>query len=317
MSLDYRKKRVARMAAAWNGRLLNSLFMVWRTPDELWADLKRSIGLYVARAFDLPYVDDEAEFMRRLDARRDYRKNVTPNGGVVPKKEYQLEYNLFLRSWCNAVRAMIAPQPDLIRKFRVTPNVRLKFAVELEENVGRQLDTALPHSDAWVEGPWGMNCHVPVMGDIERNYLFFYKIRDEASFSDDFLKNAASYKDMQWVLQYYEPDRELRPLVGHINVSDYALIHNTHREASCGSRISIDTTIVPGEHEVHPDRMGEYLDTVPRIGETLLVKCHRSVNDAIPDKASAFAHYTTGNLERISLLDDGTAANGNSKPPFL
>ena len=29
----------------------------------------------------------------------------------------------------------------------------------------RVLNTSLPHSDAWSDGPWGMNCFIPLFGD--------------------------------------------------------------------------------------------------------------------------------------------------------
>ena len=304
MTLEYRKDRKRTMAQAWNAKLINPLFSAWQIPPDLLLNLKRSIALYVARAFDFQYTDDEDEFMRRLDAQRDFRLNVTPNGGVVPKREYQLEYNIFLRSWCECVRAMIAPQPDLLKKFRVTPNIRVKFGTELEENIGRPLDTALPHSDAWVEGPWGMNCHIPVLGDVKNNYLFFYKLLDEEKFSENFLDNASTYNEMQWVLDYYTPDDDLIPLSGHINISDYALLHKTFRRSPCGSRISIDTTIFSGDHAVHPDRENEYMDHVPHIGESLFIRCNRSIHDNVSNKASTFSHYTTGNLERIDLFKE-------------
>jgi murein DD-endopeptidase MepM/ murein hydrolase activator NlpD len=40
---------------------------------------------------------------------------------------------------------------------------------ELCRRIGRGLNTALPHSDAWVEGPWGMNCYFPLFGDVKKN----------------------------------------------------------------------------------------------------------------------------------------------------
>ena len=36
---------------------------------------------------------------------------------------------------------------------RVTPNIRIKYGRELSDNENRGLNTQLPHSDAWVEGP--------------------------------------------------------------------------------------------------------------------------------------------------------------------
>ena len=130
--------------------------------------------------------------------------NVTPNGGVVPKKEFQLEYNLVLRSWSKIVKNMVKNDPSLITKFRITPNIRIKFAQDIEENINRTLNTTWPHSDAWVEGPWTMNCYFPVFGDVENNNLRFWTVKNNNEFSNKFLNNASTYEEMQWVLDYYE-----------------------------------------------------------------------------------------------------------------
>lgn len=299
-SLTYRKQRMSDLSSAWGTTKLNDLFTEWKIPDDLYSDFKRSVGLYISKALRFDYTEDEQIFMKRLDEKRDFRLNITPNGGVVPKKEYSIEYNLFIRSWCNVVREMTSGQPDYLRKFRLTPNIRIKFKEEIEENVGRGLDTALPHSDAWVEGPWGMNCHVPVFGDTQNNYLHFYKLKDENQFQDNFLETSAEYTDMQWVVDYYEDDK-LVPKRGYVNVSDYALIHKTKRNPGAGTRVSIDTTIFAGDHDVHPDRRTEYMDVIPRVGEDLFISCQVSEKQQFLDKKTVFSHYTNGTLKHIQL----------------
>lgn len=300
-SLSYRKDRMSTLAKNWNASLHNPLFAEWKIPDDLKFELEFSICQYVAKAMGFQYTSDEKLFMARLDESRARRTNVTPNGGVAPKKEYQLEYNMFLRAWCKIVREMTKSNPELLKRFRLTPNIRIKFSQELEENVGRPLDTALPHSDAWVEGPWGMNCHVPIMGDIDNNYLQFFKLKDESEFADNFVTTSATYTDMQWVMDYYEVDEATKPKRGYVNVSDYALVHNTYRKPSAGTRISIDTTIFVGDHDVHPDRRAEYLNSIPMVGEDLFVQCLRSEKDDPNQKKSTFSHYTTGSLKHIEL----------------
>ena len=92
-SLQYRKDRMTKLADAWHADKVRDLFISWDIPKQLHDNLTRSIGIYVAKALNFEYTSDETEFMKRLDANRDNRTNVTPNGGVVPKKEYALEYN--------------------------------------------------------------------------------------------------------------------------------------------------------------------------------------------------------------------------------
>ena len=299
-SLQYRKDRMTTMANQWGASKVNDLFIHKKIPDALYNDLRRSIGMYIAKALHFDYTEDEELFIQRLNDSRHDRTNVTPNGGVVPKKEYALEYNMFIRSWCNIVKEFIKDDPSYLKKFRLTPNIRIKYAEELEDNVGRGLDTAWPHSDAWVEGPWGMNCHLPIFGDTKNNYLHFYKLKDESAFEDFFLDTSEVYTNMQWVVDFYEDDT-IVPERGYINVSDYALLHKTKRNPGAGTRVSIDTTIFAGDHDVHPDRKTEYLDTIPNIGEELFIACLRSEVDEISDKKTVFSHYTSGSLKHITL----------------
>ena len=114
--------------------------------------------------------------------------NVTPNGALVPKTEYQLMYNLLLMKWFDIYKGMISADPSFVRLVRVTPNIRLKFGRELEDNKNRGLNTEYPHSDAWVEGPWGYNVFVPMLGDCMNNTLRYYKI-PESGFMKTFLIN--------------------------------------------------------------------------------------------------------------------------------
>ena len=299
-SLQYRKDRMTTMANQWGASKVNDLFIHKKIPDALYDELRRSIGMYIAKALHFDYTEDEELFIQRLNDNRHDRTNVTPNGGVVPKKEYALEYNMFIRSWCNIVKEFIKDDPSYLKKFRLTPNIRIKYAEELEDNVGRGLNTAWPHSDGWVEGPWGMNCHLPIFGDTKNNYLHFYKLKDESAFEDFFLDTSEVYTNMQWVVDFYEDDT-IVPERGYINVSDYALLHKTKRNPGAGTRVSIDTTIFAGDHDVHPDRKTEYLDTIPNIGEELFIACLRSEVDEISDKKTVFSHYTSGSLKHITL----------------
>ena len=76
------------------------------------------------------------------------------------------------------------------------------------------------------------------------------------------------------------------------------------RNQNCKTRISIDTTILVGDHEVHPDRLIEYVENIPSIGEDLFVKCNVSEDESIIDKPTQFSHYTTGKLTYINLLNN-------------
>ena len=221
------------------------------------------------------------------------------NGAIVPKREFHLEYNLVLRSWCELVAQMSKKNPKLLKLFRITPNIRIKFGKELRDNKKRELSTSYPHSDAWVEGPWGMNCYIPFFGDIKNNNLQFYQPIDK--FDESFLSISPSYKKMQWVMKYYKKINKITPMPGYVNLSDYAAIHNTFRNKNCGTRVSIDTTVFVGNYKPHKDRLKEYTNTIPKIGLTNFVDSGQYQIDKHAEKKSAYSHYTSKVLKLIKF----------------
>jgi len=300
-----RKQRFENLKEAWSLNQLNDLMLQYNPPQNLLSDFKFAVMLYISKAFDFEFTADETEFINRLDSKRYFKDNVTPNGAVVPKKEYQLEFNMVLRAWSKLVQNMISGQPSLLNKIRMTPNVRIKFGVELEENYGRPLNTSIPHSDAWIDGPWGIICFTPLLGDVENNNLYHYKPKNPDQFNDDWLALSPTFGDMQWVLEYYEQSDEITPVKGKIHLVDYALIHETHRNENCGTRISIDTTIYVGDYDIHEDRQSEYLDEMKIFGEDLFITTNRSVHEnQIVDKKTSFSHYTSGTLKIHNCNDN-------------
>lgn len=298
MSYEYRVSRFDEMEKNWPLERLHDLMARYNCEEDEFANFKLSIKLYISRALKINFTDDDEEFINLVDKARDNRLNITPNGAVVPKREYQLEYNIILRQWCELIRKITKKKPELLKRFRATPNIRIKFGQELEDNLGRGLSTSLPHSDGWVEGPWGMNCYFPILGDVENNNLLFYKPK---KFEERFISTSDTYENMQWVMEYYEKDESLSPKKGAICLSDYALIHNTFRKKKAGTRISIDTTFFIGDHLPHEDRIIEYRDKIPNIGLDEFIDAGRYENEKLIDNKSAFTHYTTGKIKSVFL----------------
>ena len=267
MSFEYRIKRINHITKKWKLNKIHPLITSYRIKENFFQDFKFNLKLYISKAMSIKYEKDDKKFIANIDSARSNRINITPNGAVVPKREYHLEYNMVLRSWCDLVKQITKKDPKLLKLFRITPNIRIKFGKEINENKNRELSTSVPHSDAWVEGPWGMNCFIPFIGDVKHNNLRFYEPRK--SFEERFLTDSPSYKKMQWVMEYYKPIKKLKPKIGHVHFSDYAAIHNTFREKNCGTRISIDTTIFVGNHLPHKDRIKEYTKKIPKIGNKI------------------------------------------------
>lgn len=297
MSWEYRVNRIDKIVEYWNFKREHNLMASFDLSENIFLNFKRSIKNYISKAMGFDYVDDDLSFLDRLENSKGNRKNVTPNGAVVPKREYHLEYNIILRDWANIIRSITNNNPKFLKRFRITPNIRIKYGDELKDNIDRPLNTALPHSDAWVEGPWGMNCYVPLMGDTDNNTLMYYEPEE---FKEEFLTTAKTYTEMQWVMDFYKPI-DFTPKKGKIYVSDYALIHNTYRKPNCKTRISIDTTIFIGEHEPHPDRLKEYRDEIPFVGENELVDAGQYENQKFAEKSSVFSHYTSKVMKTVKF----------------
>lgn len=266
--------------------------------DEVWAKFSASCLAYLGWSIGQPAL--AARDIQSLREDTTPKTNLTPNGGVSPKKENAIVYNLFLSAWCDVIREAIKGVEETSAGFRLTPNLRLKFGVEDTRNVSRGLNTGIAHSDAWVEGPWGLNCHIPIAGDVLNNFLQFYKLKDPTEFSDDFVQLSPTYTEMDWVLDFYEIDTDFVAEPGYVYLSDYALIHRTYRGPSAGSRLSLDSTLWLMEgFDVAEDRRSEYLQEIPEIGSNLWIKCVRSETEDILDKSSVYSHYSSNLIERV------------------
>ena len=210
-SLKYRKERIKKIIKYWKFRKCHDLMASFKPSKREFEAFKNYVKIYISKSLGIDYFENDAKFLKSLEKGRKNRTNVTPNGGIVPKRETHLEYNLVLREWANLVRNFTKNKPEFLSRFRTTPNIRIKFGKELEDNVKRPLNTALPHSDAWVEGPWGMNCYIPFFGDTKNNNLQFYEPIDE--FKESFMVISPSYKKMQWVMDSYKPIKNFYPKI--------------------------------------------------------------------------------------------------------
>lgn len=297
MSLKYRKNRIQKIANNWQFKKVHELMVEKKLKKNDFLNFKHAVKNYICKAININYIDNDNLFLKQLDNSKKNLINITPNGGVVPKREFHLEYNIVLREWAIIVKKFTKNNPTLLSLFRNTPNIRVKFGDEIKQNIKRPLNTSLPHSDAWVEGPWGMNCFFPIIGDTKKNNLVYY---EPVKFNEKFLDTAKTYNEMQWVLNYYKKIK-FSPKIGHIYISDYALVHNTNRKKNSGTRISIDTTIFVGNHKPHKDRLREYKKNVPRIGIDEFVDAGQYQFEKPAEKISTFSHYTSKVLKTFKF----------------
>ena len=103
-SYDYRIERFNTIKDTWELDRLHELLVYYSPQEKDLYNLRFALMLYISKALYFEFTSDEEEFISRLDNNFNRLDNVTPNGGVVPKKEFQLEYNLVLRSWSKIVK---------------------------------------------------------------------------------------------------------------------------------------------------------------------------------------------------------------------
>ena len=168
MSLKIRTDRINFITKKWKLKKVHPLITTYKIEKDFFEEFKFNLKLYISKALKIKFENSDNLFIKNIDNAKNNRLNVTPNGAVVPKREYHLEYNLVLRNWCELVKRITKHQPKLLRLFRITPNIRIKYGRELNDNLKRDLSTSIPHSDGWVDGPWGMNCFIPFFGDIKK-----------------------------------------------------------------------------------------------------------------------------------------------------
>ena len=173
LDLEYRKERVAILAEEWNLVEVRPLILEYKIPQAQLSDLLSSVNRYVHRCLQV-VEDSYNNSCSKVRQLQKLEENVTPNGACVPKREYQFLYNDVLQNWFSVFKTMILKNESILKLVRVTPNIRIKYGRELSDNENRGLNTQLPHSDAWVEGPWGFNVFTPLLGDCENNTLRYY-----------------------------------------------------------------------------------------------------------------------------------------------
>ena len=297
MSFELRRNRIESLKK-WKCVKVHDLITSFKIADDSLEQLNNAVKNYISKAMLISFEPNDDSFIKIIDKSRNLN-NITPNGAVVPKREYLLEYNIFIREWTDIMKNIVKPAPEILNRFRLTPNIRIKFSEEIEENKNRDLNTSLPHSDGWLEGPWGMNCFMPLFGDTSNNTLKYFQPK-AGSFKEEFVQINPSYKDMQWVLEYYE-DLDFIPEKNKIYFSDYSMIHKTHKyKENCGTRISIDTTLYIGDNPPHPDRELEYEKDFLNIGIDKIIDPGLYSNEK-NKKLTTFSHYTSGKRKIINL----------------
>ena len=93
---------------------IHPLIVSYKIKEDFFEEFKFNIKLYISKALKIDFELDDNKFIKNITARNS-RLNITPNGAIVPKREFHLEYNLVLRSWCHLVTQMSKNDRKLLK----------------------------------------------------------------------------------------------------------------------------------------------------------------------------------------------------------
>ena len=86
----YRYRRINKITSEWNLTRIHPLITTYKIPNDFFENFKTYIKLYISKALKIEFDKNDKLFVKSIDRARKNRTNTTPNGAVVPKKEFQL-----------------------------------------------------------------------------------------------------------------------------------------------------------------------------------------------------------------------------------
>lgn len=228
--------------------------------------------------------------------------NITPNGSLAPKSEFQSQYNQLISSYNNLLISLKLDQFILKHHFPI--HVRIKKSLSNKSSKIRPHATELIHSDAWAgESSNAINLHIPMWGDIEHNHMKFFMPPN--SFRTDWLNHLENYSLGSSIADLYSPVDFVSSLDTAV-LSDLATLHQTNIAPNAGIRISLDTTFLnikdlshDEEELIHQNRNSEMLDydLFQTLGKSRDIVIKKSIKDPINDNAAFAIGYEWSLIE--------------------
>ena len=84
MSIKYRISRIDKISKNWKLNKVHPLIAAYKIEKNLFNDFKFNLKLYISKAMSIKFDDNDKKFTSNVDKARKNRRNITPNGAVVP-----------------------------------------------------------------------------------------------------------------------------------------------------------------------------------------------------------------------------------------
>lgn len=125
---------------------------------------------YILRSL---FICDSSNFLEEIFNNYHLYPNITPNGSLAPKSEFNAEYNCLISCYIDLLNSLCIS--DNILKHHFPVHIRIKKFLKSSNQPSRPHATELVHSDAWAgESSDALNLHIPLFGDISNNHMKFF-----------------------------------------------------------------------------------------------------------------------------------------------
>ena len=224
--------------------------------------------------------------LRQLSTNLDQLYNMTPNGLLLPKVEFENEYNALHKAMADWVKSWNADH--LIHQLFSQIRVRVVQGASTTAKDGRPYSSTKMHSDLWAgDVADSVNFLVPIMGDLAATTVEYYQPPE--GFEDRFIRVLDDYdegKEFEGKVSQYP----LAPAFGYTTLHDATVLHKTVRKGG-DVRVNLQFTIrrplsdadrVAMESACMPERLAVYIDPEAwyPLGDSKFMHFHQSNEDA-------------------------------------
>lgn len=165
----------------------------------------------------------EEALLQRLETGVDQLANRTPNGELLPKQEFAVEFNGFHRAV--AVWLKNLGLDRLIHQVSCPVVIRIVKGTSSPKLEARPYASSKLHVDLWNGDPAdGINVLIPLWGDVARTTVEFYKPPDD--FEDRFLRMMSDYSEAGRLMSQCEP-YPIQFRMGYAHFMDAVVLHRT------------------------------------------------------------------------------------------
>lgn len=203
------------------------------------AAVKEAARRYVCASFECdPDTTSEEAINAKLNAEMDSAANRTPNGALVPKTEFEREYNELHRAvaaWLTSLN-----MSHLMASIRCPIVVRAVKGIANDSSAKRPYAASKMHVDLWAgDPPDGVAVIIPFLGDLENTTIEWY--RPPQGFEEQYLTVMDSYD----IAREIESECTLYPLearMGDAYFIDAIVMHRTVIHGG-GARVNLQFDI--------------------------------------------------------------------------